>query len=359
MKLEKLNSLTSLRFFAAACIVFGHAQAVFGVKLTTIALQQGVSLFFVLSGFILAYNYREFSNISEYLLFYKARFARIWPLHISCILIMVLIVPKNMIYANFKLLIENLLLIQGWIPIRNTNLSVNGVAWSISTEFFFYLCFPFIIKYIRKYWPIILIVIFGLLVAMISISNFYHLSNDSSLPGVSNFSTIYVSPLSRIFEFYIGVSTLYLFNWTKKLFADIEKWKSTFLEFIAVILAIFSMWFTPKIAYTYELNAAIGQPYEMWMKSSGSVFAFALLIYIFALQNGKITSFLSTRIFIILGEISFATYLIHTIILNFFSSRNLHQLIPSPLNSTIYYIAVIIASYLLWRFIEKIGRAHV
>lgn len=55
---KKLNALTSLRFFAAAMIVLGHCHGEFE-KTNRIAeifaLNQAVSFFFVLSGFILAY----------------------------------------------------------------------------------------------------------------------------------------------------------------------------------------------------------------------------------------------------------------------------------------------------------------
>jgi peptidoglycan/LPS O-acetylase OafA/YrhL len=57
-KPQKLDALTSLRFFAAAMIVVHHGHRVFGSMglAESLPLDQGVSFFFVLSGFILAYN---------------------------------------------------------------------------------------------------------------------------------------------------------------------------------------------------------------------------------------------------------------------------------------------------------------
>ena len=55
----KLAPLTSLRFIAASMIVVGHAYPLFakGAIALYIPLSQGVSFFYVLSGFVLAYNY--------------------------------------------------------------------------------------------------------------------------------------------------------------------------------------------------------------------------------------------------------------------------------------------------------------
>jgi peptidoglycan/LPS O-acetylase OafA/YrhL len=65
---KKLNALTSLRFFAAAMIVLGHCHGQFEhtIKIAEhFALNQAVSFFFVLSGFILAYVYPVLSNFID------------------------------------------------------------------------------------------------------------------------------------------------------------------------------------------------------------------------------------------------------------------------------------------------------
>ena len=90
MRMKKLDPLTSLRFFAAAMIVIGHSHRLIGSLnlANTFSLAQGVSFFFVLSGFILAYNYPSLPTKSDVLHFFKARIARIWPAHVAAIILL-------------------------------------------------------------------------------------------------------------------------------------------------------------------------------------------------------------------------------------------------------------------------------
>src|SRR4029077_17422654 len=96
-KTAPLNGLTSLRFFAATMIVIGHGSGEFGFHLSPdslFALNSGVSFFFVLSGFILYYNYPALPNRSAVSAFYAARFARIWPLHIFALILVLIAFPS-------------------------------------------------------------------------------------------------------------------------------------------------------------------------------------------------------------------------------------------------------------------------
>ena len=47
---------------------------------------------------------------------------------------------------------SHLALAQSWIPFMNFYWGGNGLAWSVSTEFFFYLAFPFLVRNFRNSW---------------------------------------------------------------------------------------------------------------------------------------------------------------------------------------------------------------
>ncbi|MBV9671441.1 MAG: acyltransferase, partial [Verrucomicrobia bacterium] len=128
--MRQIKSLTSLRFFAAASIVVLHSVEPFKFAKTDdlFPLQQGVSFFFVLSGFILASIYPKLTR-SDLRAFYTARFARIWPAHVAVFLLMLAILPRS--FWNFdghptiSAAIANLCLVHGWIPARIYYFSYN------------------------------------------------------------------------------------------------------------------------------------------------------------------------------------------------------------------------------------------
>jgi peptidoglycan/LPS O-acetylase OafA/YrhL len=79
----RLDQLTSLRFFAAYLIILYHSVGLFGIERIGVNLGQGVSFFFVLSGFILTYVYPRLDSWTDIRQFWRARFARIWPAYIT------------------------------------------------------------------------------------------------------------------------------------------------------------------------------------------------------------------------------------------------------------------------------------
>lgn len=82
LRKNHLPSLTGLRFFAASMVVLLHAAQRFdpisGMTHVVGFGYIGVSFFFMLSGFILAWTAREVDSPMQ---FYWRRFARVWPLH--------------------------------------------------------------------------------------------------------------------------------------------------------------------------------------------------------------------------------------------------------------------------------------
>jgi peptidoglycan/LPS O-acetylase OafA/YrhL len=70
--MRQIKCLTSLRFFAAAMIVVFHSVDAFGIiqsRKIQFSLVQGVSFFFVLSGFILTFVYPSLSRATGFEIF--------------------------------------------------------------------------------------------------------------------------------------------------------------------------------------------------------------------------------------------------------------------------------------------------
>ncbi len=147
-----LPGLTALRFFAATYVLLFHLFPVSESAALHPSIWQrlvgagftGVSCFFVLSGFILAYTHPEVGNKAT---FFRARFARIYPLYLLAFLLALpnflrhvfLVGSLGQLWA----IPLNLLLLQAWFP--PLALAINTPAWTLSCEAFFYLLFPFVI----------------------------------------------------------------------------------------------------------------------------------------------------------------------------------------------------------------------
>lgn len=107
-----------------------------------------VGCFFLISGFILAYNYSDRATTLVTRDFWVARFSRLYPVYL-----LVLVVSLRMLgdewqarsHAEFwKGLVLTPLLLQAWSPSLAT--FWNTVAWTLSAEVVLYAAFPWLIR---------------------------------------------------------------------------------------------------------------------------------------------------------------------------------------------------------------------
>ncbi len=157
-----IPALTGARCVAAMAVLLAHAAPtmvfqgnLFYMHLVVPFALFGMSLFFVLSGFVIYLNYstlfleRTFSNAFHD--FAVARIARLVPAYFF----LFLIVAATKSWSNVEAQGTNLYLFatltQSWLPVgagdQHAIQLFAGMAhtWSISTEFFFYLAFPIVV----------------------------------------------------------------------------------------------------------------------------------------------------------------------------------------------------------------------
>ncbi len=150
-KSRRLDSLTSLRYLAAAAVVVTHVNPYFLTSRWQLAATAywyvGVSFFFVLSGFVLTWS----CTWQPATTFWWNRFSRIWPLQMTMMVIAYVFLwdaerhptgPLGWVLQPF--------LLQGWDPDPNVFAGGNGPTWSLSCEFFFYAMFPLAILGVRR-----------------------------------------------------------------------------------------------------------------------------------------------------------------------------------------------------------------
>ena len=296
-----IKPLTSLRFIFAFMIFLGHFILFEENEypFLNFVLHEGniaMCFFFTLSGFILSYNYQQRlieGQPIEKKIFFVSRFARIYPLHIFTLLLWLWIYKggpfDSSFITNFLL---NITLLQSFFPIEG--IKFNAVSWSLSDELFFYLLFPFIVFWAVKHWRSF-IIFFSVFIVIIIIASGL-LSNHTLSKWI-----FYTSPYLRLADFTIGVL---LFNICKS--GKLDKWREklspTLLE-VSVILLLIGV-----LCASFYLPVVLSHAICYWLPIS-------FFIFVFYYQSGRISKFLSKRYWMLLGEISFSFFMLHTFII--------------------------------------------
>lgn len=344
-----IKPLTSLRFVFALMVFSHHIGFVLAGEYdslkwlyTNIFFEGfiGVNFFFILSGFVLAYNYQEkfVANRISKRNFFVARIARIYPLHLLTLLLAVPLYLKKIWFGN-KLywlirFVANVALVQSYIPIKSVYLSFNRPAWSISDELFFYLLFPFLVLVIAKLlkenkyaWQLLLL---GLLIIPLAMQ---------LLPSKYFHALFYVHPFVRLADFIVGILVFNIFKNKKSthINANFE-----ILEFSAILLLggfFMGHYWVPEV-YRYSVYYWIPMAY---------------LIYVFSFQKGTISKILSNRLLLLLGEISFSFYMFHYLVIDYFEILNQRYLGISNTYLMLFLIfsITLLLSYLSFLFFER------
>lgn len=312
----KLDPLTSLRFFAALMIFVGHATALSPPNRPNFtdgtALWQGVSFFFVLSGFILAYVYPRLDTLQDAGKFLLARFARIWPTHFAAFLLTVLLIPSCLQIPNAAgAALANLCMLQLWTLDPLLAGSFNKVSWTISVELFFYVCFPFLIKDFNQPFKTRLATLATLSLSFVLLCL---LPSLTSTNGLIFEESTYVgcNPLARLAEFILGIALCRIFA-THHLKLSLSAWSATALELVTIggaciAIALPTIWPAQQTnAFFYTLRSCI--------LDIGGAPAYGALILTMACGQGFISKLLSKKFFVGLGEVSFSLYMFHWAIL--------------------------------------------
>ncbi len=366
-----IASLDGLRFIAAGTVLFSHGyfyillfqdnSAITAYNAPFVALANiGMTLFFVLSGFVIHYNYGFSVTLPGGVrAFFVARFARLYPLFLLVFVISTVeafrsvdgqvdLVGPIPLYLTFT---------QSWWfwvfgdrAASEAYSNATGLMWSLSTEAFFYLSYPLLAPLLRRLEGTRLVVI-GCIVAVIGAGLAYelteyrgYLNNWAALytgnpRAAAHFShwLIYNSPWIRIFEFLIGAVTAQFAMTTR---VDPARAKVAGSTALAVIV----------VAYVYS-NV-------MLLPLSGSITtcvagAFGVLMGASAVTGQVFSRVLSNRWMVFGGEASYSLYLLHYWVMHNLGHRladNRSLVTRIVLFVVLMLVAVIIAriSYLVY-----------
>ncbi|RKH16491.1 acyltransferase [Corallococcus sp. CA047B] len=309
-----LPALTGLRFFAALHVVAFHVTPREGRPAWLAGfLDNGpasVTLFFILSGFVLAQAYlgQASSGQVSRRAFWAARFARVYPVYL---LGLVLTAPP---FFQFVLRQEGGLtpaslqrilgvgaavfsLTQAWVP--PAACAWNCPGWSLSVEAFFYLLFPMLAVPVARLGPK------GLRWAAVSVGavaavlSGLWLLGDTLLAGDSPHRDTWLlvgeySPLIKLPQFLLGVVLGRLFVLRGR-----ELPRASAMGSLAAAALALGLLAVPWTGTAWALRDLALTP------------VFAWLLWTLATGHGPLAAFLSRASVVRLGEASYALYILH------------------------------------------------
>lgn len=260
-----------------------------------------VDFFFVLSGFVITANYRArlLSGFSFWH-FMLLRFGRLYPLHFATLVAFIGLELARYKFQglvggeignkfsgsnSIEAIITNVLLIQS-LGVHNM-LTWNMPSWSVSTEFYTYVIFAFVLLLLRD--RIYLFVAFVVVIAPIFLFVF-----------VGHIDAQYDFGIIRcVLGFFIGLVCydLYLIINQRSNLRTLTSATTASAEVLCVGLVILFVCFCGD-----------GPP------SLAAPGVFGLTVLTFSFEGGFVSKILKTRPFVFLGTLSYSIYMVHMLV---------------------------------------------
>lgn len=383
-KIQQIPGLTPLRGIAALLVMLMHYQLFVAPLVPAGAthlfdkLYLMVDLFFVLSGFIMYHVYGAgFSQgltKTVFFTFMRARFARVYPLHLVTLFYLVLLAVGTRsvgitldgfigFLTNYAAIPYQLLMLQGVGPYHEA--LWNSPSWSISTEWWAYVLFPFLMILLSRIGNWLRLVLLVAITAsylwiMFDLQPAFWAQRwaDMGLPDSVPYPTGIIDVITGaavlrcMCGFILGILVYELYV------------KQSFKQILQSSWVFILTWLGLLVGWHFEV---IYDPI--------AVLLFAVVIMSLAFNSGRLGVFMSGRIFQFLGDISYSLYLVHMpIIMTFIVYRKAvyypdtqesamgvgytFTLAQSWLGLLVFLVIAIGLSALSYRYIEKPARRY-
>nr|BAA09815.1 midecamycin 4''-O-propionyl transferase [Streptomyces mycarofaciens] len=311
---KHLPSLGGMRAIAALVVFWSHIASQTFFRKAEINSTAQVPLdvlgpvavfFFMLSGFVLTWAGMPDPSKPA---FWRRRWVRVYSLHLPVLLLTLAIVlwlkEPNMGGSVWDGFLSNLLLVQSWCPDYHQYGSMNPVAWSLSCEMLFYAAFPFLFAFFSKMraerlwsWVLGISVVAAAVPALaLLLPSAPTLPWDPNMPELQ-YWFIYMLRAVRLLEFALG----------GVLMAQIVRRG----RWIGPTPGVCALLFAGAFAVSFALPSYLA-------RDGPTVPLIALLLGSLAAGDIRGTrSWLGTRTMVLLGELTFAFYVIHYLVIQY------------------------------------------
>jgi peptidoglycan/LPS O-acetylase OafA/YrhL len=372
-----IPALTGVRAIAAFFVFFHHYNQLdfsYPIQRTLNEFHMGVTMFFVLSGFLICMRYYGNSEItgSWFRKYIKNRIARIYPMYLFLTLLTFLFFfivggessVMGAVQSPILILVLNIFFIRGFFD----DLKFTGVGqgWSLTVEECFYLLAPVFFIGIKKnknnlfYYPLVLLV-FGVTMVLV-FSNFYVFG------FFKNFQFLFLYTFfGRCIEFFVGM---------KLALIVLEKNEKIHQLPVFTTIGLFGMAIAISVLVFLPLNGrefGLYHPFGIFTNNIILPIGIAILYYGLMIEKSWLQKFLSSATMQLLGKSSYIFYLIHIgviatflknisrnaidLLFNCFDNHGL-EWVPEKLNDSILYITLVfvllnLVSIVLYKLMEE------
>ena len=326
-----LNNLQGLRFLAFILIYLNHAYGLISTGKVFDYGARGVELFFVLSGYLIAYGFANKNNelvdsswkaCFSYL---KNKLKKFYFLHILTFLIAAYVV--SCIRPGYNDMLRDALLsitlLKSWY--RPAMFSFNGATWFLSTMLFCWFFVPKINELFKNCKRSILLISFFILYLFSMTIDEMVFKARYPLPEAIS---LYVFPPYRLIHFVLGYLGYLLLR-------DLDK-ESLGGAFNLSLLQLISLLGTIYVYIALDKTFIYTQ----------FILFDIILIHLLSINGGIFDILFGNKVFIHLGDISFELYILHGELL---SLAKLY-LIPLGINKVVLFILIFIVTYCLSEF---------
>ena len=329
--MPKINSLNTLKLFAVFGVLACHTGLCPGFD----ACARMVEILFLISGFLMAYNY--FNTTTDYTLLCGSKIIlkklpRFYPIHVITFLLQLFFVAtwynKSLNY-KFSIGTLNLSLQHAWF--KSTEFSFNNVSWFLSSLIFCYFITPSLIGFIKNtknlLIPFLSIFTIRLFIEHITIT-------EPRYIGIDLHCNPFVQSLNYSLGYILGV--YFIQKTTFNTFLK-QKTSASYISLLQILITIF------YLLSCYYLNSF----YRIFF-----VVLTLPLIYVFAIDRGAFAKLSNIKPIKFLENITLEIFMFHSFILYHF---------PTDIKNPITYIKflsltliVSIAYHVIYKNIKKI-----
>jgi len=273
--------------------------------------QIAMPLFFILSGLVLTHVYaqtvppagRQRSDRAGSMFFMISRIARLYPLHLAGLLLILPLAWRLGEVTAWPLL-ANFTLTQTFVPDPARFIAFNQPSWSLSTELFLALAFPLVLPLVMRLQAsakLTLLIALALAPLLAAAAAFWS--------GVGGAYLLYYNPLAHAPEFLGGMLIYELWRH--------HRWRLDGALWEAAALALFlaSLFLTLGLPMTFRYTAVF-LPADM------------ALIAVLLAGDGPLRRLLASRVVRFFGQLAFGFYVIHYVVIGYAGQTGLAQFKP-------------------------------